>query len=437
MVKPDSWGEKGRELLTPHTGHFMNTNQPTGGHTVAATRTRHARKVAIIMSAPWRAGMLRNARMLAKLFTDVSSDLNIVIGMRRDGPYDWQVLESEFANSDSISIRRFNWQSVSSSDAAQIYSFNTPPVPVVMAPRDGTHDFLDCDGWIIFSNSLEGFVIPSRPIGVYCADLIQKYVPEIFGGAQAHQMWAKQEETFSSWRASRFVFSTTPGTLEDVISYARISRNQAVLTPTLIDPLLRSHSCVDFETPSSDPYILWVTNASPHKNAKGALEALRIYYEGGQGKLRVVICGQDTDKLNPRADDRAPVSEVFAQEPLVLPHIEFAGEVNDQRYLSLLRSAAVVWHNVVIDNGTFVAFDVARANRQFVSSDYPQIRYLCERYGVDARFHPYDDPGATARSLLAAQDDFYAGTSPRHQLRGDDPLEKQKDYRNLLSRLLA
>ncbi|MGD9713066.1 MAG: hypothetical protein AB7V46_13485, partial [Thermomicrobiales bacterium] len=149
------------------------------------------------------------------------------------------------------------------------------------------------------------------------------------------------------------------------------------------------------------------------------------------------ICGQDTDKLNPRSDNRTPLSEAFTQEPLVLPHIEFAGEVDDRRYLSLLHSAAIVWHNVVIDNGTFVAFDAARANRQFVSSDYPQIRYLCDRYGVDARFHPFDDPGAAARSLLAAQDDFLAGTSPRHQLRGDDPLEKQGAYRDLLSRLLA
>ena len=268
--------------------------------------------------------------MLANLFTDVDSELEVVIGVRQDGPYDWQALESEFTHSAAISIRRFNWQSVSAADAAQIYCFDTPPVPVVMAPRDGTHDFLDCHGWVVFSNSLEGFVIPSRPVGVFCADLIQKYVPEIFGGAKAHQMWAKQEETFSSWRASRFVFSTTPATLEDVVSYAGVGREQALLTPTLIDPLRQGGPGVDSEPPASDPYILWVTNASPHKNAKGALAALRHYYEAGQGRLRVVICGQDTDKLDPRSDNRAPVSALFAQEPRVLPHIQFAGEVDDR-----------------------------------------------------------------------------------------------------------
>lgn len=413
----------------------MNVHPPAGAFAITPSLAPPARKVGIIMSGAWRAGMLRNARMLAKLLTDVDRNLQVVIGMRADGPYDWTGLQSEFKGNASISIRRFRWEGVSSSDAAKIYSFNAPPVPVLMAPRDGRHDFLDCAGWIVFSNSLEGFVIPSRPIGVFCADLIQKYVPEIFGGLQAHQMWAKQEETFSSWRASRFVFSTTPGTLADVVSYAGISPDRAVLVPTLIDPLVEDRSSVTSDSRPSDPYILWVTNASPHKNAVGALAALRHYYQAGRGNLRVVVCGQDTDRLNPLSDNRVPLSEAFAQEPLVLPHIEFAGEVNDQEYSSLLRSAAVVWHNVVIDNGTFVAFDAARENRQFVSSDYPQIRYLCDRYGVDARFHAFDDPAGGARALLAAQDDFRAGILPRHRLRSDDVAEKQDSYRSLLSRL--
>jgi glycosyltransferase involved in cell wall biosynthesis len=388
------------------------------------------------MSAPWRAGMLRKARMLARVFTELDEGMEVVIGMRRDGPYDWAAIAAELSHTPAVTMRRFRWEAVSAADAALIYAMDMPPVPVVMAPRDGTHDFLDCDGWIVFSNSLEGFVIPSRPIGVYCADLIQKYVPEIFGGTAAEPMWAKQEETFSSWRRSRFVFSTTPATLADVVSYAGVDPERAMLVPTLIDPLLGSDAGVPADTVAGEPYILWVTNASPHKNAQGALAALRRYY-GGEGGLRVVVCGQDTARLNPRADDRVPQSEVFGSEPLVLRHVEFAGEVNDGRYLSLLRSAAVVWHNVVVDNGTFVAFDAARAHRQFVSSDYPQIRYLCERYGVDGRFHPHDDPDAAARALLAAEADFRAGATPRHRLRGDDPAERREAYRGLLSRLLA
>ncbi|MGI6856916.1 hypothetical protein [Mesorhizobium sp. 1B3] len=395
-------------------------------------------KVAILMSAAWRAGMLRNARALAKLLSETTErEVEVVIGIRKDGPYDWKTLEGEFSGHELISLRRFHWESVAAADAAKIHGFEAPENPILMAPRDGTYDFLDCDAWIIFSCSLEGFVVPCRPTGIFCADLIQKYVPEIFGGVDAQPMWAKQEETFRGWRSAKFVFSTTPATRQDVIEYARVPCERSILVPTLIDPLARS-ATAQLGAPSPElpsNFILWVTNASPHKNTKCAIEALKAYYEVLGGGLDVVICGQDTEQLNPCADQRGVLAQEFAREPTVLSHIKFVGEVSDGDYLNLVQSAAVVWHNVVVDNGTFVAFDAARADRQFVSSDYSQMRYLCDKYGVVARFHPFSDPLLSANALLAAESDFKAGTSPGHNLQGESPGARTREYQGLLTRL--
>lgn len=374
--------------------------------------------------------------MLARLFVEQRTDIEVVLGVRKDGPYDWDALESEVAAIPRTSLRRFQWASVPTDDAARIYDFPAPDVDKLMAPRDGKYDFLDCDGWIVFSNSLEGYVVPSRPIGIFCADLIQRYVPEIFGGKQAKQLWDLQDQTFKSWRRSQVVFSTTPATRQDVIEYAGVGADRATLTPTLIDPLAGGDLVPDTSKTPAKPYILWVTNASPHKNALGALAALKVYYEQASGTLDVVICGQDTEKLSPAADNRAALAEAFGRETEVLKHLHFAGEVTDEAYTALVGSATVIWHNVITDNGTFVAFDAARANRHLVSSDYPQMRYLCERYGVAARFHPHDDPVKAAQTLLTAERDASAGASPSHRLVGDDPGEKQRAYNGLLTRLL-
>lgn len=395
-----------------------------------------AARIAIIMSAPWRAGMLRNARLLARHFVEQQQNVEVVIGVRKDGPYDWAALETEIATIPRTTLRRFHWASIDPHDAARIYDFPVPDTPHLMAPRDGKFDFLDCDGWIVFSNSLEGFVVPSRPIGVFCADLIQRYVPEIFGGLEAKGLWALQDETFKSWRRSRFVFSTTPATRQDVIEYAGVVPERAILTPTFIDPLAGGQLAPDTGLVPDKPYILWVTNASPHKNARGALAALKVYYETLGGNLDVVICGQDTEKLNPAADNRAAIASEFARESEVLKHLRFLGEVSDETYAALVERASVIWHNVITDNGTFVAFDAARTGRYFVSSDYPQMRYLCERYGVDTTFHPHDDAEKAAAALLAADRKAQSGTAPSHKLVGDDPGEKGRAYHGLLARIL-
>jgi glycosyltransferase involved in cell wall biosynthesis len=212
-----------------------------------------------------------------------------------------------------------------------------------------------------------------------------------------------------------------------------------LLVPTLIDPLRdASVSMSAGEAVSNgqdDPSIVWVTHPSPHKNHAMAVDAARIYYEDLGGTLPLTVTGVNSQWVDPASGQDTRGSRAFRHAPEVLSHTRFIGEVSDSRYLHLIRNAAVVWHNVIIDNGTFVAFDAARADRHFVSSDYPQIRYLCDRYGVAAIWHRSDDPRGAAEALRLAEGRFRAGQQPGHNLRGDADEERINAYGGVLKRL--
>ena len=344
---------------------------------------RVKQRVAILLSKPWRGGMLRAACSLTALIADHDwpgvGGLDVVVGLRHDGVYNWDKIDSAFTQAGARQVRRLRWYARSTRDVVRIFGIDEPtfPVETVAVPRDGRLDFLDCHAWIVFANSFEGITVPARPIAIYCADLIQRYVPALFGeGTNAASNCVRQDETFLGWRMARCVFSTTPPTLTDVIEYPGIDPARALLVPTLVE----SPATVASSVAGLDRTILWVTNPSPHKNHQAAIQTLARYYERG-GTLDVVVCGPDTLWLNPRSGGRHPAALVLADMPQVLANTRFAGEVSDLEYLGMIEGAGVVWHNVITDNGTFVAFDAARAGRIFVSSDYPQIRYLCGRYG--------------------------------------------------------
>jgi glycosyltransferase involved in cell wall biosynthesis len=231
------------------------------------------------------------------------------------------------------------------------------------------------------------------------------------------------------------VFATTPQTRADTVSYAGVRSENALLVPTLMDP-------IDDDRPApppagTDPYILWITNSTPHKNHVMAMESLRAYYGELSGMLPVIVAGADTAGLAPGSGANGVAHRAVHEATDVLPHLRFAGEVTNAAYLRIVAGAAVVWHNVIIDNGTFVAFDAARAGRHLVSSDYPQMRYLCARYGVAALWHPAGDPRAAAGALVEAGERAAAGRDPGHALRQDPEAERAAAYGEVLKRLFG
>ncbi len=405
-----------------------------------------ARKIAILLPNVWRGGMLRNALSLAELIAGHDWDglgrIGVVIGLRRDGDYDWPALEETARTSrGTISIRRMDWASWPSLHVQRMFpTLADMPrtVSELAIPTDRRHNFLDCDAWIVFGRSTEGHLAPLRPYAVYCADLLQRYVPQIFDtpdGQEQPWVWALQTTTFLGWRAARCVFATTPQTLGDVVGYAGVRASQALLTPTLIE--WPKHRPQIAARDGSTPAIVWVTNPAPHKNHAAAVRAAGIYYEELGGTLPLVVVGTGSEKLDPRTGGDTTGARAFRSAPAVLERTRFAGEVSDAAYQHLIGGAAIVWHNVIMDNGTFVAFDAARAGRHLVSSDYPQMRYLCERYGVAPIWHPADDPAAAARALITAEGRFRAGERPAHALREDADSERLGAYGTVLQRLLG
>jgi hypothetical protein len=361
--------------------------------------------------------------------------VEVVIGLRADAPYDWPAVTALFLRAGALSVRRTRWDSRARAEVEQIFGLESdipPDVARISLPRDGELDFFDCDAWIIFANSLEGVTLPARPIAIYCADLIQRYVPEIFGQGQ-HLVAARnrERETFAGWQLAQCVFATTPATVQDVVEYAGVDIRRALLVPTLIEPLTEAIQ----PGSTAEARLLWVTNSAAHKNHQIAITSLREYYAKG-GTLPVLICGPDSHQLDPRVGGTIRAATDLANMPEVLSHLTFLGEVSDSEYIGLIQSAGIVWHNVVVDNGTFVAFDAARAGRIFVSSDYPQMRYLCERYGVDAMFHSHSDPTDTAEILLRAEKLLRSGILPSHNIHNDSDCERTRAYGALLRKLL-
>jgi glycosyltransferase involved in cell wall biosynthesis len=390
--------------------------------------------------------MLRNAYTLARLITRHEwaglGKISVVIGLRREAPYDWVSVESRIRDCGvAVSLRRMEWTAWGVETVRCMFpSLNQIPsvVDEVMLPRDYRHNFLDCDAWIVFGQSIEGYVAPVRPFAVYCADLIQRYVPQIFdsGDPVRHlHVWGRQTQTFLGWRAARCVFATTPQTRRDVISYAGVPSDRALLAPTLIDPLVGAGVAQHFE--ADQPHIVWVTNNSPHKNQAMAVNAARIYYDELGGDLSLTVVGSDSNLLDPRSGSASIGAVAFERTPGVTRRTDFAGEVSDAVYSRIVQNAAVVWHNVIVDNGTFVAFDAARYNRHMVSSDYPQMRYLCDHYGIVPIWHRADDPRAAAEALLLAEGRFKAGERPLHSLREDTEGERLAGYGAILQVLLS
>jgi glycosyltransferase involved in cell wall biosynthesis len=390
--------------------------------------------------------MLRNALALANVISSNEWNglgrVDIVIGLRRDGPYDWMALDAAArACGGNVFIRPMEWTAWRSDSVRRMFpvlSSVPSAVSELSLPRDHRHNFLDCDAWIVFGQSIEGYVAPVRPYAIYCADVIQRYVPQIFDSASGIEqpwIWSMQERTFLGWRAARCVFATTPQTVNDVVSYVGVPSSRVLLTPTMIDPLI--NTVTPAENASDPPSIVWVTNPSPHKNHVVGVAAARIYYEEMGGTLPLILVGVGTESLDPQSGAETVAARAFREAPEVMRHTRIAGEVSDAAYRRLVSGAAVVWHNVIADNGTFVAFDAARAGRHVVSSDYPQMRYLCERYGVAPIWHRPDDARAAAHALLLAENRFRAGESPHHSPRSDTTENRIDAYAAVLQQLLG
>jgi len=181
----------------------------------------------------------------------------------------------------------------------------------------------------------------------------------------------------------------TPHTINDAVNYVGIPQKKAILVPhTLdLDQFRENDGIVE-----KQDYLIWTTNAAPHKNHQMTFEALNQYYVSLHGTFDCHITGVGSDKFDPRREfDDLPkyirdCRDYLRKNPILLNRLHFLGNASQEEYVRQMKGAKFLLHNVIMDNGTFCAIEAAYASTPTLSSDYPPMRYLSEWYGINAKF---------------------------------------------------
>lgn len=292
-------------------------------------------------------------------------------------------------------------------------------------PSDGGADLRDCDFWLFVSDRLELPLVPLERYGVLVTDHLQRYVPEIFDATMYAEPHSGPWNFLRNVRNADVVVALSHDTAADAVAYAG-ARGSLVRMPTTLDVehFLRLADLADRATdedplpPAGQPFIAWVTNASPHKNHLRMLRAIDSYESVLGGSLDVVVTGLGTDLFDPDLPETLRVGReahwnmpyvrtvreaVAAARPALRKRLRFLGSVSDAMYARVLRSARFLVHNVIADNGTFSVIEAALLGCPSVSSDYPQMRELEDAFGLGMRFFDPFNEQDTAAALLAGE----------------------------------
>jgi glycosyltransferase involved in cell wall biosynthesis len=272
------------------------------------------------------------------------------------------------------------------------------------------YDFLDCDAWIFWACPDIGPIAPIRPYAAFFADCIPRVHPltpafrtsDPFTG----EFWQSWHNCIRSYRRANAVFCTTPRTLRDAISYLGVSPERLHLVPHNFVSVAGYLDSIQ-KRPSA-PYIVWPTNSSYHKNQVNALKALLHYYERLDGRFDVAVTGPLSNLLDEKIE--APSLTEFRTlwrqgvPARVKRRIKFMGDMPIDRLANLFRGAEFLWQNVIYDNGTQSAMEAGELGVPVLSSDYPQMRYWVDTYGLTARFFDPHDVRKTAEALKSAEE---------------------------------
>lgn len=372
--------------------------------------------LAILLPHPYRGGTLESLKSLARMFQHGSvlrgRELRIVV-CPPAGAYD---VGREFASllEAGIAVRPCRWQRVSARQARAAWRRhgrgNFPDRHADYAlPLEGDGPLLEADFWFVVSDRVGWPLLPLRPYGAMVFDYIQRYAHEGF----TDEEFAVQARAWNPFvREARFVAVTTPGTANDLNSYVGVPRGRIVQVPMFLPQTPRP----DDSRPIPEDYFLWVTNSNPHKNQHRVLQALESYYAAG-GALETVMAGPYThsfrpDTLDPTTDASPAVLAIrrtIRKSPALRQHLHIAGELSAADYASAIRHARFLLHAVLYDNGTFSVIDAARLGTAALSSRYPAMEFINERFRLNLAFFDPFNPADLAAALRRMETD--AGTT--------------------------
>lgn len=356
------------------------------------TFEKHIKTIGVFLPVGYRGGSLNGAKNIAKMLHLGSRHANEAVNVV------FSCIENEYHIADDFSdlidlgipVRETRWKIVPKNQVEKITNNTALKHPEYSLPCFNDLHFDDCDTWLIISDRLKRPLAPIKPFGVMIYDYIQRYAPQIFNDtfSDAHFI--------ATARQANFILTTTPSTRLDAIQYAGIPSHRVFLSPMEFD-------CYAFSEQSNArkmDYILWPTNATQHKNHICAIHALNSYYEKYNGKFNVVMTGQHTDFFLKKTNAYSrEVTQLIDEYPAVKKNLAIRGNIAIQDYVHLLQSAAFLWHPALIDNGTYAVMEAAFQGVPSLSSDYPQMRYINERFKLALPFCKATDPDDMARQL--------------------------------------
>ncbi|TPJ60859.1 glycosyltransferase family 4 protein [Mesorhizobium sp. B2-6-1] len=312
-----------------------------------------------------------------------------------EGKYD---LVSDFSDAieDGVEVAEFEWlkiddKAVTTANSHQGRQVNLPFLEYQMPIAEGSKNFSDSDLWLLVSDRTEKPLAPIRPYAVFATDYIQRYVPEIFEGNASGSYDLSFLQTV---RQANAVITTTPQTAEDVVSYVGVPRNKVQLAPMDFDPTPLSGTASSKK--KEEGYFVWPTNTTKHKNHLRAFDALMDYYDLFGGNLRLKVMGPFSDYMNPDNEDvpdwfqKIPyiqdIQKKIRSSSSIRQNVEFVGELSDAAYAATVAGAEFLWHPTIYDNGTFAVAEAAWLGTPALSSGYPQMRYIGERFSIPMEF---------------------------------------------------
>ncbi len=352
---------------------------------------RKTKKIAVFLPIPYRGGSLQGAKNIAKMIflgsRSHGEPVDVVFSCCKNA-YDLGETFSDLQEL-GISIRETTWERISKKELQFFGNFrnvgNISNTGEYSLPLDGSTNFSDCDFWLSISDRIDPPIAPITPYGVIVYDYIQRYIPELMGGLE--------KSFLTTARNASFVITTTPHTQHDAIQYAGIDARKVLLFPMEFSP---KHEASSSPSAHSRDYFLWVTNAAIHKNHLRSLKALESFYGNHGGTIDVLMVGahldffQNTSEKNPFPHTRE-IALYLEKSPLLKEKCHILGEVSDTRYSNYLSHAQFLWHPTLIDNGTFSVVEAAYLKVPSLSSDYPAMRYMDKRFGLNLQFFdPYD-----------------------------------------------
>lgn len=366
--------------------------------------------ICILLPVGYKTGSLNGAKNITKLLhlgsRNANEPMNIIFACE-ENTYD---IKNDFADllQLNIQIREFSWKVLNLSQVQQVLNYFNKKVTLTSSnyiyPFEPISNFTDCDLFLIISDRLIHQFAPFKPYGLMVYDYIQRYLPAI----KSPGVESIYNNFLLNAREAKFILTTTKETAQDAIQYAGVDGTKVHTYPMEFQPLKLPKEQLPLDNLLPENYIIWPSNATQHKNHLNTLEALDIYYNQLNGHFDVVLTGHDTNFLKADSDNKyfKEIQESISSKLKVKEKLHLKGILSTNDFIMTLSRAKFLLHPVIIDNGTYSVIEAAALGVPVLSSNYPQMQFINERFHLNLCFFDPHDPVDMASKIKLMEQQY-------------------------------